>query len=386
MLKKTLFINETEKRVVADPETTLASFLRKQMFLTGTKSGCGKGECGACTVILDGRAVRSCTVKMKEVPDDARIVTIEGIGTGESLHPLQLAWIIHGTAQCGFCTPGFIVSARALLDQNADPTGEEVREWFRNNRNVCRCGGEESAADAVLDAAKLIRGEVTKEELWSKLKDKAKMVSGKADPEAVAKVTGTWAFGSDLGLNLPEGALYMKLVQAQVSSANILSIETGEAEKMPGVFKVLTWKDVPGTNRLNGSGQILSDRKITRSGDTVAAVLAYRPKLAEEAAKKVKVKLEKLSEGIAAEEEGDISLEPEVGFAYLNDKGRLIIHTKNTDASLRELAEGIGVSAEKLALAPNPTVGTEGKKPTAPLEGLLGVAALVAKKPVYLEL
>ncbi|HWQ77606.1 MAG TPA: 2Fe-2S iron-sulfur cluster-binding protein [Anaerovoracaceae bacterium] len=385
MLKKTLFINEIEKRVVVDPEVTLASVLRNQMFLTGTKVGCGKGECGACTVILDGKAVRSCTVKMKEVPEDARIVTIEGVGTAEGLHPLQLAWIIHGTAQCGFCTPGFIVSAKALLDQNADPTREEVGEWFRDNRNVCRCGGDEPAIDAVLDAAKLIRGEAVKEELWSKLKDKAKMAgAGKPDAEALAKVTGTWAFGSDLGLNLPEGSLYMKLVQTQVSSANILSIETEEAEKMPGVFKVITWKDVPGTNRLNGSGQILSDRKITRSGDAVAAVLAYKPKLAEEAAKKVKVKLEKLSESAAAAE--DISLEPDVGFAYLNDKGKLIIHTKNTDAPLRELAEGIGVPAEKLALAPNPPVGTDGQKAAPALEGLLGVAALVSKKPVYLEL
>ena len=154
MLKKTLFINEIEKRVVVDPEVSLASVLRNQMFLTGTKVGCGKGECGACTVIMDGKAVRSCTVKMKEVPEDARIITIEGVGTAESLHPLQLAWIIQGTAQCGFCTPGFIVSAKALLDQNADPTKEEIRDWFRNNRNVCRCSGDEPAAEAVMDAAR----------------------------------------------------------------------------------------------------------------------------------------------------------------------------------------------------------------------------------------
>ena len=138
MLKKTLFINGVERRVVVDPEAALASVLRNQMFLTGTKVGCGKGECGACTVILNDKAVRSCSVKMKEVQDDTRIITIEGVGSGESLHPLQLAWIIHGTAQCGFCTPGFIVSAKALLDHNPDPTRDEVADWFQQNKNVCR--------------------------------------------------------------------------------------------------------------------------------------------------------------------------------------------------------------------------------------------------------
>ena len=84
------------------------------MLLTGTKVGCGKGECGACSVILDGKVVRSCITKMKRVPDEAEIITIEGVGDQNHLHPLQLAWMIHGAAQCGFCTPGFIVSAKAI--------------------------------------------------------------------------------------------------------------------------------------------------------------------------------------------------------------------------------------------------------------------------------
>ena len=445
MLKKTLFVNGVEKRVVVDPNATLADVLRKQLLLLGTKVGCGKGECGACTVILDGKVTRSCIVKMKRVPDDAQIITIEGVGTRESLHPLQLSWMIHGAAQCGFCTPGFIVSAKALLDQNNNPTREEVREWFQKNRNVCRCTGYKPLVDAVMDAARMMRGEVTKEELWPKLKDGTTMLgSSLPRPSAVAKVTGTWEFGADLGLKLPEDTLHIKLVQATVSHANILSIDTSEAEKMPGVYKVITYKDVPGTNRINGlafpsnkgNGKerpILNDKKIFQFGDAIAMVLAYNPTLAEEAAKKVKVEIEELPAYMSAPAAMDpdaieihpgtpnvyfetkiikgtevdplfeklpyvveddfyvgrqphLPLEPDVGFAYLDEEGKLIIHSKSIGIHLHALmvAEGIGVPLEKLVIVQNASGGTFGYKFSPTMEGLLGVAAMVTKKPVYL--
>ena len=108
MIKKTLFINGVERNIIVDPEESLLNVLRNQLFMTGVKSGCGgTGECGACTVIWDGKAVRSCNYQMERIPDGAQIITIEGVGTKESLHPLQLAWMVHGAAQCGFCTPGF---------------------------------------------------------------------------------------------------------------------------------------------------------------------------------------------------------------------------------------------------------------------------------------
>ena len=397
MLKKTLFINGVEKRVIVDPEVTLASVLRNQMFLTGTKVGGGKGESGACTVIVDGKAVESCIVKMKTVPDDARIITIEGLGTKENLHPLQLAWIIRGTAQCGFCTPGFIVSAKALLDQNVKPTREEVRDWFRKNGNVCKCKGYDPAVDAVMDAARLIRGEVTKEELWMEQKNGIGMLDAAlSDPSAIAKVTGTCEFGADLRLKLPEGTLHIKLVRAEVSPANIVSIDTSQAEKMPGVFKVITYKDVPGTNRINeavkGDGKerpILNDKKIFKSGDAIVMVLAYTSKIAEDAVKEIKVKIEELpadTSAPAAMDEDHLSLEPDVGFAYLDERGKLIIQSKSIDLHLHSLAEGIGVPLEKLAIMKNPAGSTSGDKFSPTMEGLLGVAAMVTKKPVYLEL
>lgn len=446
MLKKTIFINGVEKHIVVDPEVTLASALRNQFALRGTKVGCGKGECGACSVIMNGKVVRSCIVKMKRVPEDAQIITIEGVGTRNALHPLQLSWMIHGAAQCGFCTPGFIVSAKALLDQNLNPTREEVRDWFQKNRNVCRCTGYKPLVDAVMDAARMMRGEVTKEELWPKLKDGTSMLgSSLPRPSAVAKVTGTWEFGADLGMQLPENTLHIKLVQASVSHANILSIDTSEAEKMPGVYKVITYKDVPGTNRINGlafpsnkgNGKerpILNDKKIFQFGDAIAMVLAYSPSLAEEAAKKVKVEIEELPAYMSApaamaedaieihpgtpnvyfethvvkgeevepileklpyvaeddfyvSRQPHLPLEPDVGFAYLDEEGKLIIHSKSVGLHLHALmiAEGIGIPLDKLVIVQNPTGGTFGYKFSPTIEGLLGVAALVTKKPVYLE-
>ena len=446
MLKKTVFVNGNETRLVVDPDATLASVLRERLLLTGTKVGCGKGECGACTVILDGKVVRACIVKMKRVSDGAQIITIEGVGTKESLHPLQLSWMIHGAAQCGFCTPGFIVSAKALLDANVNPSREEVRDWFQKNRNVCRCTGYQPLVDAVMDAARMMRGEVTKEELWPKLKNGDTMLgSSMPRPSALAKVTGKWEFGADLGLHLPEGTLHIKLVQAQVSHANILSIDTSEAEKVPGVYRVLTYKDVPGTNRINGlafpsnkgSGKerpILNDKKIFQFGDAIAMVLAYLPSVAEEAAKKVKVEIEELpaymnapaamaedaieihpgtpnvyfETHIVKGEEVDplleklpyvveddfyvqrqphLPLEPDVGFAYLDEEGKLIVHTKSVGLHLHALmvAEGIGIPLEKLIIVQNPTGGTFGYKFSPTMEGLLGVAALVTKRPVYLQ-
>ncbi|QOX62685.1 molybdopterin-dependent oxidoreductase [Anoxybacterium hadale] len=447
MIRKTLFVNGVERHLIVDPDESLLNVLRNQLFLIGTKSGCGgEGECGACTVIWDGKAVRSCNYKMERIPDGAQIVTIEGVGTKECLHPLQLSWMIHGGAQCGFCTPGFIVSAKALLDQNQNPTREEVREWFQVNRNICRCTGYKPLVDAVMDAARLVRGEVTKEELWPKLKDGVSLMgSSMPRPSALAKVTGTWDFGADSGRKLPEGALHIKLVQAKVSHANILNIDTSEAEKMPGVYQVITYKDVPGTNRINGlafpankgSGKerpILNDKKIFQFGDALAMVLAYSPKIAEEAAKKVKVEIEELpaymnaldamdedaieihpgtpnvyfeNHNIKGEEveplfeelpfvvEDDfyvgrqphLPLEPDVGYAYIDEEGKLVIHSKSIGLQLHALmvAEGIGVPLDQLVIVQNNAGGTFGYKFSPTMEGLLGVAAMVTKKPVFLE-
>lgn len=137
-----------------DPSLSLAQFLRDKLYLTGTKIGCGKGECGACTVIMNGRAVTSCIIPVMRA-DGAAIETIEGLADGAKLHPLQESFIEQGAIQCGFCTPGMIMSAKALLDQNSNPTRDEVREALGGN--ICRCTGYVNIENAVNDAAEKIR-------------------------------------------------------------------------------------------------------------------------------------------------------------------------------------------------------------------------------------
>lgn len=144
-------INGKKISMDVDPSIRLVDFLRDNLFLTGTKIGCGKGECGACTVIMNGKAVTSCIIPVMRA-QGAVIETIEGLEKDGKLHPLQTRFIEKGAIQCGFCTPGFIMSAKALLDKNVNATREEVKEALGGN--ICRCTGYKKIEEAVLSAAK----------------------------------------------------------------------------------------------------------------------------------------------------------------------------------------------------------------------------------------
>jgi carbon-monoxide dehydrogenase small subunit len=143
-------VNGEEFSIQVEDHWTLLKVLRDELSLTGTKEGCGKGECGACTVLVDGRPINSCLFLAPEI-DGCDIRTIEGETQGESLSALQQAFIDHGAIQCGFCTPGMIVSARALLMRNPDPTDEEIKEAICGN--LCRCTGYKPIISAIKDAA-----------------------------------------------------------------------------------------------------------------------------------------------------------------------------------------------------------------------------------------
>ncbi len=447
MLKKVLNINGLTRTLIVDPEASLASVLREQLLLTGCKVGCGQGQCGSCSIILDGKVVRSCIVKMSKVPDDAKIFTIEGIGTPENLHPLQVAWMAYGCAQCGFCSPGFIMSAKGLLDVNPSPTREEIRDWFQKNRNACRCTGYKPLVDAVMAAAKVLRGEMRKEDLL--FKPVANKIYGTTyhRPSAIRKVTGTWDYGADVALQMPPDTLRLALVQAEVSHANIKGIDTAEAEKMPGVFKVVTHKDVKGKNRITGlitfptnkgdgwDRPILCDEKVYQFGDAIAIVCADTEEHAKAAAQKVKVDLEVLpaymsapaamapdameihpgtpnvyyEQGIVKGEDtkpimnkGDVvavevdtycsrqphlTIEPDCGNAYFDEEGRLTIHSKSIGIHLHHamIVAGIGIEPEKCRLVQNPAGGTFGYKFSPTMEALLGVACLATGRPVSLN-
>lgn len=139
-----------------DPAMTLAEFLRGQLYLTGTKIGCARGECGACTIILNGKAVTSCILPVMRA-EGAVIQTIEGLAHGSVLHPIQDEFIKKGAIQCGFCTPGMIMSSKALLDQNPSPTKDEIKEALGGN--ICRCTGYVNIEEAVEAAAERMRKE-----------------------------------------------------------------------------------------------------------------------------------------------------------------------------------------------------------------------------------
>ena len=147
-------VNGDAVEFVCAPDESLLDVLRNRMGLTGAKEGCGTGDCGACTVTLNGRMVSSCLVLGAEV-DGAEITTIEGMATGDQLHPLQQAFIDHAALQCGICTPGILVAAKALLDRNPDPTDTELRYWLAGN--LCRCTGYDKIIAAVQDAALKMR-------------------------------------------------------------------------------------------------------------------------------------------------------------------------------------------------------------------------------------
>ena len=145
-----LTVNGELCEVSVEPWETLLEVLRDRFGLTGVREACGRGDCGSCTVILEGKVVDSCLVLAVDTRDK-EVLTIEGLGKGGKLHPIQEAFIEHGAIQCGFCTPGMILSAKALLDENPSPTEEDVREAIVGN--LCRCTGYNKIVEAILEAA-----------------------------------------------------------------------------------------------------------------------------------------------------------------------------------------------------------------------------------------
>ena len=152
-------VNGESVQFLCEPRQSLLEVLRNELGLTGTKEGCNNGNCGACNVILDGVLVNSCLVLAVEV-EGKSVITIEGITPREGLHPLQRKFLEHAALQCGICTPGFIVAAKALLDQTPHPSEQEVRHWLAGN--LCRCTGYDKIVRAVLDAAEVMDVEASK--------------------------------------------------------------------------------------------------------------------------------------------------------------------------------------------------------------------------------
>jgi len=151
----TATLNGNGVEFLCETHQTLLEVLRDELHLTGTKEGCGSGDCGACSVTVDGRLICSCLMLAVEAQGKS-IQTIEGMAAGENLHVLQRKFLEHAALQCGICTPGFLIAARSLLERNPNPTEEQVRYWLAGN--LCRCTGYHKIVEAVLDAATEMRG------------------------------------------------------------------------------------------------------------------------------------------------------------------------------------------------------------------------------------
>jgi len=281
-----LYVNGSSYQVEVGPKTTLLEVLRDELHLTGTKNGCGQGHCGTCTVIVDGKAVRSCIYKASRA-NGARVETIEGLVENGELHPLQKAFIEHGAVQCGFCTPGMIMAAKALLDTNPHPTDEEIKDALK--RNLCRCTGYTRIIQAIRGAAEGKAPQLPMTE--TPLTAVGRPVPR---PDARAKVTGEATFAADLYL---EGMLHAKVLRSEYPHARILRVDTSRAKALPGVVAVLTADDVPGAKNhglVIPDWPVLAYDKVRYVGDAIALVAAETEEVAEQALELIQVDYEPL--------------------------------------------------------------------------------------------
>jgi aldehyde oxidoreductase len=424
-----LNVNGEHVRAEVPADMNLMRFLRDELGLMGTKDGCSSGHCGACTVILNGRATRSCLIRMAKA-DGARVETIEGLARNGQLHPIQQAFIERGAVQCGFCTPGMIMSAKALLGANPQPSAEEIKSALAKNRNTCRCTGYVKIIEAVQDAAgRLAAGGTYAAPVPERDKVDATMLSR----DAVGLVKGTTRFGDDITM---PGMLHGKILWAAHPHAEILSIDTSEAQAMEGVALVITAQDIPGKNQagliIRDQPAIASDR-VRYIGDSVASVFAESQEIAQAAVDKIRVEYRPLP-GIFSPEEsarpdapklhekgnllhhakierGDVSaafaecavvveetyfspfiehgfLEPESGIAFPTQDGGVTIQigTQCAFDDRTQLSEILGLPEDKIRVVQLPMGGAFGGKEDMILQQHLALGALLSGRPVKMVL
>ena len=286
MKKQTLnfTVNNLAEAIEVTPRTRLLDALRVDLGLIGTKEGCGTGDCGSCTVLLDGNAVNSCMVLALQA-EGREVTTIEGLGKPGALDPVQQAIIQCGGIQCGFCTPGMVLSLKDLFDRNPHPDEEEARVAISSN--LCRCTGYSKifdAAQALSDGSIHARTANGEDGAIG-----ARMVR----TDAVEKATGRAVYAEDV--RLPR-MIYGALIRSTHAHAKILSVDTSEAVSLPGVRAVVTGADI----EMGYYGYELHDQrvfaleKVRYLGEPVAAVAAVTPDAAREAAQKVKIEYEEL--------------------------------------------------------------------------------------------
>lgn len=287
------------------PGEKLSDLLRERLRLTGTKISCGEGHCNICTVLVDGVPTRSCITRAAAV-NGKSVLTVEGLRALrpnhqqdqredlKALHPLQEAFITHGAIQCGFCTPGQLLTAHALLQNNPDPSLDEIREAM--NDVICRCGSYEAIISAIQAAAKAIREESYVQSRQFPLGEQDLTYVGKnfIRPDAVGKAIGSAKFSDDLHF---EGMLYARVLRAGVPSAILRSLDSSQARQLPGVVAILTAQDLQ-HERLHGIYKkdwpvlVGIGERVRYQGDAIAIVAAQSQAIADEAIRLIKPEFE----------------------------------------------------------------------------------------------
>ncbi len=349
----TLTVNGNTHSLPTIPGETLADLLRKRLHLTGTKIGCNEAECGACTVIMDGEPVLSCSTPAERA-DGKTILTIEGLasltplrgaspspspkGGGEkdsllpageglgmrALHPLQEAFITHGAVQCGFCIPGQIMTSYALLEKNPNPTSDDIRHALKDT--ICRCAGYPTIENAILAAAESVRtGEpVAGPDIPDSALEGQTVGKLKVRPDGVEKVTGHAIYTDDL---IFEDMLFAAVKRAGVPHAFVRKIDVEKARNAPGVVSVLTAEDVPGENihglvTLDWPVMVGIGERVRYVGDAIAIVAAESQEAAKAAVELIEVEFDLqpvISDAVQARQDG----QPQI-----HAKGNLLKHIK----------------------------------------------------------
>jgi selenium-dependent xanthine dehydrogenase len=335
MAKKiSLTVNGQQHALEAKPNETLSDLLRYRLRLTGTKIGCEEAECGACTVLVDGEPVVSC-IYPAERADGKTIVTIEGLADltpspsperrGGQLHPLQDAFVEHGAVQCGFCIPGQIMTAYALLKRNPNPTKDEIR--FALKDTLCRCAGYLTIENAILAAAEALRtGEPVRKptHIPDSIHTHKTVGHSHLRPEAVEKVIGTAVYTDDLVF---DGMLYAKVRRAMIPHGFLTRLDISKAKALPGVLAILTAEDIPAEKN---HGLVIYDwpvmvgvgERVRYVGDAIAIVAAESQEIAEQASALIEAEFDPqpvITNPVQARQEG---------VPQIHEKGNLLKHIK----------------------------------------------------------
>ena len=283
----TFWVNGTE--VTTDQDKSLLRYLRDDLHLNSVKDGCSQGACGTCTVVIDGKAKRACVTKLSKM-EGKHVLTVEGL-SDEEKEAFVYSFGVKGAVQCGFCTPGMVMSAKALLDETLNPTEDEIKKAIKNN--LCRCTGYKKLIEAISLCAAILRGDEKIDE--ERENGEFAVGSGAFRVDVRRKVLGQSGYVDDI---YSDDMCYGSAVRSKYARARILDIDTSEAEKVEGVVGILTAEDVP-VNKVGHLQQdwdvLIAKGDITRTvGDAIVLVCAETREALAEAKKLVKIEFEEL--------------------------------------------------------------------------------------------